>query len=71
MNLILSGVLVPLGAGDAVLDGGCPRQTPVAAESVVMRPRFVVSAEGGGGKEERVGMELRVEERQRKHSPLP
>lgn len=56
MNLIVS-----LGVGLAVgreggEDGGA---------SVVLRVRFVVSAEGGGGRA------LRVEARQRKHSPLP
>jgi hypothetical protein len=35
------------------------------ARIVVVRPRFVVSAEGGGGREDI------TEARQRKHSPVP
>ena len=31
----------------------------------------VVSALGGGGREERSGVEVRMEVRQRKHSPVP
>ena len=41
--------------------------------SVVLRCRFVVSVEGGGGSEERFGMAVgeSVVARQRKHSPVP
>lgn len=51
-----------LGAGESRRVVGDRR---LAGASVVLRTRFVVSAEGGGGREER------VEARQRKHSPLP
>lgn len=50
--------LAVLGVGDVVeLRGG--------GASVVLRVRWVVSADGGGGRE------ANVEARQRKHSPLP
>jgi len=38
---------------------------------VVMRPRFVVSSLGGGGRLERSGRAGSLNARQRKHSPLP
>ena len=45
----------------------------VEEPSVVLRCRFVVSAEGGGGSEERFGMAVgdSIVARQRKHSPVP
>ncbi len=71
LNLILSGVLAPLrfpcpcGGGDSISGLG------FEVAIVVMRTAFVVSAEGGGGKLERSGIEERMCARQRKHSPLP
>ena len=38
---------------------------------VVLRCRFVVSVLGGGGRDERSGVEERRDARQRKHSPVP
>ena len=41
------------------------------AEMVVERWRLVVSVLGGGGNEERRGVEESTEARHRKHSPVP
>jgi hypothetical protein len=42
------------------------------ARRVVVRWRFVVSEDGGGGRVDRSdGWEERMEARQRKHSPVP
>lgn len=41
------------------------------APMVVLRVMFVVSAEGGGGRDERSGKAGRRKARQRKHSPVP
>ena len=49
----------------------CFRRDARGDPMVVMRWAWVVSWLGGGGREERVGMEGRMEERQRKHSPRP
>ena len=68
LNRILSGVLAPVlmpFGGESVLPG------PFALEMVVLRWRSVVSAEGGGGREEREGILGRTLDRQRKHSPVP
>jgi hypothetical protein len=76
LKRIRSGVLVPLLLPlllAALLD-----DADFGCSSVVCRPfRFVVSEEGGGGRWERSGFEFeneiegRMEQRQRKHSPVP
>ena len=43
----------------------------IAAATVVLRWRFVVSADGGGGRLARIEAAGRTEARQRKHSPVP
>ena len=53
MNLILSGVLVPLELALVV-------QLVVGDRSVLDRARFVVSALGGGGRCERSGIEDKI-----------
>ena len=71
MNLILSGVLVPLllvwpeAGGDKALDFG------LAVAMVVILVAFVVSAKGGGGRLAMSGNEVRTCAVHRKHSPLP
>ena len=74
LNLILSGVLVPVPPAE----GGLrllPFENELLGEpSVVLRVACVVSAEGGGGSEANDGSgpcEVRRDDRQRKHSPLP
>ena len=71
MNLIRSGVLVPLllafpdAGGDSVSLG-------LTDASVVILVACVVSADGGGGSSiARSGSEESICARQRKHSPLP
>lgn len=54
-----------LGVGDDVGRSLPGKDERVGLATVVIRVRFVVSAEGGGGRG------VRVEARQRKHSPLP
>lgn len=76
------GVEAPLGEGEGmrllfrwVWEEDCLRfEVEVVGEAmVVLRPREADSgAEGGGGREERREEEDgRMEERQRKHSPVP
>jgi hypothetical protein len=68
---MLSGVAVPLllvcsdGGGDSVSGFAAD------AEIVVMRVAWVVSADGGGGRFIRSGIDFSTCARQRKHSPLP
>ena len=66
MNLILSGVEVPLLEAEAVKEGFF-----VVVAIVVLRCMWVVSAEGGGGKDERSGKEGRRRALHKKHSPVP
>lgn len=64
MKRTLSGVDVPL------LDEGAKEDFFVVA-IVVLRCMCVVSADGGGGNDERSGMEGRRKALHRKHSPVP
>lgn len=63
-----SGVLAPVCVEGN--DVGESRED-AALEIVVLRCRFVVSVEGGGGRWLGSVAEERVEARQRKHSPVP
>jgi hypothetical protein len=45
--------------------------SPFVCINVVMRVALVVSALGGGGSDDRSGIEGRIVARQRKHSPVP
>ena len=70
MKRILSGVEVPLRGAVGVRDVA-EDDFLVAAAIVVLRCRFVVSAEGGGGSDERSGREGRRKALHKKHSPVP
>jgi len=70
---VLASVAGDLGEGGARLDIEDVGESSEDEEFdiVVLRCRFVVSAEGGGGRKlGRVAAE-RIEARQRKHSPVP
>lgn len=78
MNLILSGVLDPFVLFLPFAAEAGSNETREADEEVfdmalmvVLRVMFVVSAEGGGGRDERSGKAGRRDARQRKHSPVP
>lgn len=74
MNRKRSGVEAPVGrfgearGGDSKLAG-----ERGGADTVVVRCVFVVSADGGGGRVETKAADagVRIEARQRKHSPVP
>ena len=53
--------------GDKRFEGG--REEPVP--TVVLRTALVVSADGGGGRFVGIEFDVRIEARQRKHSPVP
>lgn len=65
MNRILSGVDVPL------LEEGVKECFFVVVAIVVLRCMCVVSADGGGGNDERSGIEGRRKALHKKHSPVP
>lgn len=66
MKRIDCGEAGGFGGWSELLDaGGGPEEGEEVLWIVVVRPRFVVSAEGGGGSE------VITEARQRKHSPVP
>lgn len=74
MNLIRSGVLVPVLVPLLMPCDGLNAELRLLLEPepiVVIRCMFVVSALGGGGREERFGIVLRTEARHRKDSPVP
>lgn len=73
MNLILSGVLVPVPGAECCRCGGMGdfgRCMDLGMPRVVVRTMCSVSALGGGGRLESIDEE-RVDAFQRKHSPVP
>lgn len=74
LNLILSGVAVPpfLGVPFELREASEADDVALGkAPIVVLRCMFVVSAEGGGGRDERSGIAGSVEARHRNDSPVP